>query len=209
MEFQSNIVVDNPSTLCSLGMRPHLLTGMLVQELRDHFSQPDRIDQTNLRNYLWRSELTTKTLMIDSLTRWKPQETSARPAILVRRNAWQVNRLGIGDRMQHPTALDGWDRFSVMMSGSHTLFCLAREGAECETLATEVFLQLLEFGPILRDRLELLRFFVVEIGQMAPVLEAQEHFGVPITIAYAHNLSWTVRKHTPVLSTIALEHLTP
>lgn len=209
MEFQQTVVVDNPSSICSLGWRPLLVTGMLVQELRDYFSQPDRLEQPNLRNYLWRSNLAPQTIMIEALTKWNPQKASARPAILVRRNDWRVQRLGIADRLMMPTTPDGWERYNVCMTGSHTIFCLARESGECESLAAEVFLQLLGFGPKLRENLDLLRFTVVDIGTQMPVLESREHFGVPITIAYAHNQVWTVRKHAPLLATIDLEKFVP
>jgi hypothetical protein len=209
MQFEQRVLVDNPSSICSLGWRPLLVTGMLVQELRDHFSQPDRIEQPNLRNYLWRTGLAPQTLLIEALTKWNPQQAGARPAVLVRRNDWQVTRRGIGDRLQMATALDGWERYNVLMAGSHTLFCIARESGECESLAAEIYLQLLGCGPKLREYLDLLRFTVVEVGAMSMVLEAREHFGVPITVAYAHNQTWTVRKHTPILDTIALENFVP
>ena len=209
MQFKPQVIVDNPSSICSLGLRPLLVTGMLVQEIRDHFSAPDRLDQANLREYLWRSKLDTSTIVIEAMTKWNPELTSSRPAILVRRNDWQVQRLGIGDKMLMSTALDGWDQYSLMMCGSHTIFCLARESGECETLAAEVYLQLLEFGPVLRDRLQLMRFFVTEIGKMTPVLESREHFGIPVTVAYVHNQSWTVRKHTPVLETFEFDKFIP
>jgi len=209
MRYSPQIVIDNPSSICSLGWRPLLVTGMLVQEVRDLFSAPDRMEHANLREYLWRSRLDTSTIVVESTTRWDPNLTSNRPAILVRRNDWQVQRLGIGDKMMMQTSLDGWERFSVLMCGSHTLFCLAREAGECETLATEVYLQLMQFGPKLRQTLDLTRFVVVQIGKVAPVLESREHFGVPITVAYAHNQSWTIRKHTPVLNSFALEKFVP
>jgi hypothetical protein len=185
------------------------MTGMLVQELRDHFSQPDRIDQSNLQQYLWRSQVDQTQLAIESMTRWNPALTSERPAILIRRNSWQTQRLGVADRLMMQTTLDGWERYSLLMCGSHTIFCLARESGECETLAAEVYLQLLEFGPVLRRRLMLTRFTVTEIGRMAPVLESREHFGVPITVAYVHNQNWAVQKQAPVLETIKLDTFLP
>ena len=209
MDFQPQSYVDDPSHICSLGWRPLLMTGMLVQELRDHFSQSDRIDHTNLREYLWRVQTDRSKIVIESMTRWNPSLTSMRPAVLIRRNSWQTMRLGIGDKMLMQNDLDGWDRYSLLMCGSHTIFCLAREPGECETLATEVYRQLLEFGPILRDHLMLMKFIVTEIGQMAPVTESREHFGVPITVAYAHNQSWTVRKHTPRLESFAFDRYVP
>jgi hypothetical protein len=209
MQFPQQVVVDDPSSICSLGWRPILVTGMLVQEIRDQFSAPDRLEHINLREYLWRSRIDQTSLVVESMTRWNSSLVSSRPAILIRRNAWQTQRLGIGDRMQMATALDGWERFSLLMCGSHTIFCLAREAGECETLAAEVYLQLMQFGQKLRERLDLIRFMVTEIGQMLPVLEAREHFGVPITVAYVHNQSWTVRKHTPILENFALEKYVP
>lgn len=209
MQFLPQIVVEHPSSLCSIGPRPLLVTGLIVQELQDLFSSPDRLDHKNLRKYLWQTTAERSKILVESMTRWTPTETSKRPAVLVRRNDWQTQRLGIGDKMLMQTDLDGWDHYSLVMCGSHTVFCLAREAGECETLGTEVYLQLLQFGPVLRERLDLLKFTVIEYGKMAPVLESREHFGIPITIAYAHNLSWTVRKHTPVLQTFEFDKFLP
>lgn len=182
---------------------------MLVQHLRRHFYNANEIEHPNLREYLWRAEIDRRKILIDSLTKWSPQETSARPAVLIRRNSWQVNQRGIGNVLQGQTGIDGWQRYNVLMSGSHTLFCLAREPGECETLAAEVFLELLGFSQELRENLDLLRFIVVEVGQMMIVEESRQHFGIPVTVAYAHNQTWTVRKHVPVLGKIELSTFRP
>lgn len=209
MNIQPQVVFEDPSSICSLGMRPHLMTGFLRQHLIDHFSQAEQIEHPNLREYLWRTGLSASKILIESMTQWSPQNTGSRPALLIRRNDYQISRLGIGDRMQSPEDHEPYGRYSTMMLGSHTIFCLSREAGECETLVAEVYRELLHFGPIIRERLSLLRFVVTEVGRLMPVLEAREHFGCPITVAYAHNMTWTVRKHTPRIGTIDLSAFQP
>jgi len=203
------VVYPEASSLCSLGMRPHLMTGFLRQHMIDHFSQPAQIEHPNLREYLWRTGLSASKISIESLTQWRPQDAGSRPAILIRRNSWQVHRMGIGDTMQSPEDHQVFGRYSTIMQGSHTLFCLSREPGECETLAAETYRELLGFSQVIRSQLNLLRFVILEIDQLLPVAEAKEHFGIAITVAYAHNESWTVRKHTPILRTLDLSAFRP
>jgi hypothetical protein len=203
------VVVDNVSSVCSLGMRPHLMTGFLRQHLIAHFSQPDQIEHPNLREYLWRAEIERSKILIESLTQWKPENAGTRPAILIRRNAWQNQRMGIGDYLQGATVIEGHDRYSTLMQGSHTIFCLTTTPGECETLAAEVYRELLQFGPVIRETLSLMRFVLTEVGQMKPVLEAREHYATPVTVSYAHTEDWIIRRHAPVLDHIELSEFRP
>lgn len=202
------LVGEEPSALCSLGPRPLLIQGFLLQHLRRHFAQPSTIEHANLRDYLWRAQLSDRdraSLMIESVTRWDPNIAGVRPAILLRRNDWQQQRLGIGDKMMTSSRTDGWDRYSVMMAGSHTIFCLAREAGEVETLAYELLLELQAFAQLIRERLNLLRFGVVQLGRPQRIVESRSHFGVPLTVGYVHTQDWTIRKHTPVIGSIELD----
>jgi hypothetical protein len=195
---------DPASSLCSLGMRPILMTGALRQYFTQHFTDPDRIEAPQLRQNLWRADINVSDIIIESLTRWRPDTAGVRPAVLIRRNDWQVSPLSIGN-LHHGGGIDGGSRYSVQMNGSHTLFCLARESGEVEILAAEVYRLLLGFEPTIRDALKLLRFRVAQIGGPQPVLESREHWGVPITVGYSHEETWNIHKHAPLLRTIDLK----
>lgn len=209
MDFSSQIVYGDPSSICSLGIRPIILQGFLLEHLRRHFADENNIQHDNLRKYLWRANVDRERIVIDTLGRWNPNAAGLRPAVLIRRNGWQVIPLGIGNRMHGVTNTDGYERYSVNMGGSHTIFCIATESGECEILASEIYLELLEFAQIIRERLDLLRFQITEIGQMQMVEESRQHFGIPITVAYAHNHNWMVKKHSPILNTVDISTFRP
>jgi len=209
-QIEPHVVVEDPSSLCSLGLRPIIVHGFLIEHLRRHFQDTANIQDPSIRQYLWKANVDRESIIIDSVARWNPAAASARPAILLRRNPWQVTHTGIGANLMHGSRTEsGQDNFSIIMGGSHTIFCIARESGECEVLAAEVYLELLEFSAIIREKAELLRFQVTEIGQMQPIDEAREHFGIPITVAYAHNHSWKVIHQKPVLNTVDLAVFRP
>lgn len=193
--------IEHYSSPCSFGLTPILMTGFLIQWLGDHFSRRQNIEHPELRDILWRAN-TRNGILIASITDWKPAAVENRPAVIVKRNAWQSERLAIGDRLT-PTA-DGFERYGMLMRGSHTIFCLAGEGGEVEVLGAEVFRELLTFGPLIRRTLDLKRFSVSELGPVHELQEATENYAVPITVAYVSDLSWGIEQDTPKLKRFVL-----
>lgn len=202
IDYPSQPVFDDPSYLCSNHLTPHRVTGFLLQHYINHFGHAEQAGISPLRNCVWSSDPMRSKILIESLTRWDPASAGVRPAILVRRNDWEVTQLAIGNVLQSSQITDGTQRYSVMMSGSHTIFCLSVEAAECEELAFEVLQQLLEFCPLLRAKLGLLKMLPSQLGKPLPVLESREHFGVPITVGYCHNFNWVTRQHAPTLGSV-------
>ena len=173
-EFPAGSVPENRvssiSALCSCGMRPHIMTGLLRQYLIGHFKDPDNIEEPKLRRQItellaWEpSDAETLEphiggLLIESITRWDPLKTDKRPAILIKRNAWKWNKLGIGDVVSEDV-YTGRITYSGLWSGSHTLYCLAQNGAEAEFISTEVFKVLVNFAPLIRKDMGLHKFYV-------------------------------------------------
>ena len=192
------------SPLCSLGLTPLLMTGILRTLLTEHFAQSGNIEQVPLQDFLWQAGDTSK-ILIESSTRWTPTKTASRPAVILKRNAWQVEKLSIGDRFQGGSP-DGFVRYAKLMVGSHTLFCMMpREGAAAEILAAEVYRELMGFAPVWRKALNLMRLDVVQIDQVYVIPEADETFVVPITIAYAAVEIWRIEQQVPVLQEIVFK----
>lgn len=201
----SQLVSEPASYLCSSPWAPARMTGFLVKQLQQHFSHAANLGISPLRNYEWHSAAPRGNILIESLTRWDPTAAGRRPAILIRRNDWQVSQAGIGNRLQGDQHIDGRIDYSVMMQGSHSLFCLSVEAAECEELAFEVFQQIVEFHQELRRELNLLRLLVSSIGRPLPVLESREHFGIPIDLGYCHTHSWSTRQQAPRVGSISVD----
>jgi hypothetical protein len=193
--------IEHYSSPCSFGLTPILMTGFLIQWLGDHFSRRQNIEHPELRDVLWRAN-TRNGILIASITDWKPAAVENRPAVIVKRNAWQPERLAIDDRLT--PSPDGYEHYCMLMRGSHTIFCLAGEGGEVEVLAAEVFRELLSFCSIIRRTLDLARFGVSELGPVNELQEATENYAVPITVAYASSLAWTIEQDAPKMKRFAL-----
>ena len=198
--------VYTSSNFCSLGPRPLLMTGFIRRILTDYYSDANNIEHEVFRTRLWNSGLDTGILIEDVLV-WRPELADKRLAILIRRNGWRSQRLSINDIAGITS--EGFNQHFRAWVGSHTLFCMAKEGAEVELLAAETYRYLEHFGPVFRKYFALQKFEVGEVGQPAELAESAEHFTVPITIVYAWQDRWTLHQHTPKIKRIALSDLLP
>ena len=197
------------NSLCELGPRPLVATGWFRLLLAGHF-QPGNLEDTSetIGKMLWKPDNTTG-IMIESITRWVPELTEKRPAVIIKRNGWRRLRLGIGDKMFGPGDPAGQEFFANAWQGSHTLFCIAGKGAETEKLAAEVYREMNEFGPAIRATLDLLRFEVTEVGELMLLEEARQNFVVPVVVAYAFVESWQLQDSSPPLTGIDLALMEP
>jgi len=176
---------------CNLSKRPFLMTGLLRLVLTTHFSESEHIEAPELRNNVWTASESNSGILIESITRWYPQQTEKVPAVVLKRNTYQQVRLGINHQWQN-WCDGGKTHYTVAWQGSHTLFNIGGNGAEADLLATEVARELTEFGPLIRKYLNLFRFDVIQIGSVAIIEETKQRFMVPVTAAYAYGEDWTI-----------------
>lgn len=204
--------LNTVSSLCSYGMRPHVMTGLLRQLLLTHFSDPKNIEEPRIRRQLetlgaWKPSdngLHQGGILIESITRWQPATADKRPAILIKRNAWQWQRVGIGDQAGH-NIYSGASSYAGFWAGSHTLQCLTPSAAENEFLATEVVKFLHQFAPWIREQMNLHKFGVSEIGGAGEVQEVVQGYAVPVTVAYVAEEAWQLQPYAPQLKRIVLK----
>ena len=199
---------SKPSNWCSIAPRPHLMTGFFREWFINHFANADNIEAKELRGKLWKAVHSTD-IVVESITQWRPDLTQKRPAIIIKRNDWQVNRVTIRDELHGKINWDGSKDYAVMVSGSHTLFCIAGKGTEAEILAGEVYRDLMQFAPVIRDELALIKFVVVSVGSLFELEEAKETYGVPVTVSYVAGESWKIIPQAPVLKSIVLSKFIP
>jgi len=174
------------------------MTALFLCLLRDHFASADNIANDVFRERLYVAGDTTG-ILIEDATVWLPTRTEKRPAIVVNRNGWKhLKRLTLNGA----TGIDGdgHTHYAKLWRGSHTLFCIAPNGAEAEVLSTEIYRFLMHFGPVFQRSFKLLQFELVEIGPLSQLEEATKHYAVPITVAYGWCESWLIRKHEPTIS---------
>lgn len=198
----------NFAEFCTGRWVPQLLQGFLISWLTQHFSDADNIEHTELKEYLWTDDFETSKILIDSHTRWDAKSLEERPAIILKRNALKNIQLGIADR-HFPYASTGVESFTTGWSGSHTIFCIARSGAEAELLGTEVAHEIMEFGWTLGRELDMYKLRVAQIDEAHKLEEAAEHFVVPVVVVYAFPESWSVAPDAPIIKTINLSFFEP
>lgn len=200
------------SAICSTGMLPHLMTGFLVQWLRRHFADPKNREQSDLLNKIWKAVGTETTIDVESATRWKPETTELRPAVVVARNDWNVLRFGINDQMMGGDwEATGAEYFAAYVEGTHTLFCVSPLPVEAEILAAEVYRETLQFGPAVRRELDVAvkRFATVGVGKIFEIEEARQAYAVPVTVAYGLEERWKLVPYAPFLKKITLSMFLP
>lgn len=192
------------SALCSLGWRVIYITGMIRDLLTHQFSTPLNIEEPDLRHLLWREDERTR-ILVESIHRWRGELVEKRPALILKRNAYQNLRWGIADRVG--TDERGQEIYCTGWVGSHTVFCIHGSGAGVEILATEVQRMLTQFARPIVQYLGLLRWSATEVGEISEIEEARESFVIPITIGWAYQENWVLELESLKLRNIPLSTL--
>ena len=186
-QHASNTVPPTPTTLCNMGWRPLMLTGLLRDMLTRHFSSPLLIEDHDLRRLVWREDERTG-ILIESISRWRQTLVEKRPAVIIKANGRKNVRLGIEDAAGIDS--QGNAQYQTFWVGSHTLFCIHSSGASTEILATEVQRELTQFHPVVTGQLGLLSWQVTDVGGLAELEEASESFVIPVTVAWTYTEKW-------------------
>lgn len=192
------------STLCNLGFRPIMITGLIRDQLIRHFSAASQIEEPDLRDLIWRRDERTG-ILIESQYRWRGTLANKRPAVVIKQNTRTAMRFSIG--MKSGLNEHGHYEYSVLWLGSHTVFCLHGSGASAEILGSEVQRELLQFSPVLIEYLGLHHFAVTEVGGVSLLEEDRQTFVSPVTVAWAYEENWTIEKESLKLRKMPLSVL--
>ena len=191
------------SALCSLLPRPQIMTGVFKDILSTHFSVAARVEEPSLKHLIWTDSEATK-IVIEPITKWKPETTRLIPGIIIKRNAYSNQRAGIADRMDRLTPV-GNEKFSTYWQGSHTFFCVGGSGTQAELLSTEVQRYLTEFASVIINHVKLDRLSVVSVGEIAKLEESDENFVVPVVCAYIYQENWEIMPQVPRLNRLTVK----
>ena len=187
---------DDISSLCTTGLQPIILTGIIRQLLIRHFSTEDNLTEL-LKPYVWNiDEKTTKIIIEPNIKiNWKLIEM--RPAIIIKRDTITAQKLAIDDFKSVGLAPGDGEHFIRGKVGSHTIFCIAENGGLAEILGQEVSDELTEFAPLIRRDLHFNRFEEAQVGEVMSVEESDKHFLVPVSVAYAYVKEWRLTPEAP------------
>lgn len=214
---------ENRLTKCDDWFRrrpsPLAMTGFLCQYLQSHFQDPLSLEQINLfgnpgdtltADGPLHTDGPETPVVIESITRWRPDLTDKRPAVVIARQDWTTQRLGIADRLYSGTIeSDGSITYCKLYTGSHTLFCVHRNGAMVEMLAAEVDNEMGQFAQSVREELGLMTFGVAGAGKLFKLEEPKEHYAVPVTVAYVCQRTWRTIPAAPKLKTVRFTNTQP
>lgn len=187
-----------------MGWRPILITGLVLDLLRKHFTSPLNIEEPDLRTLVWQESVRTG-ILIESIHRWRGDLVEKRPAIVVKKNARQNLRIGIEDYVGADEL--GNVHFETYWLGTHTLFCIHESGAATEILATEVQRELTQFGPLFVKYMGLAKWQVVDVGDTAILEESRQSFVTPVNVAWAYSEKWSIEKEALKLRKVNLDIL--
>ena len=86
------------SSISKTGVKPHVVTGALVQICRALFSDPENIVEDAMKRYIWNPDPKFSRILIESMYRYKTEDIQERPAVIVKRGPWKLDKLVIGDQ---------------------------------------------------------------------------------------------------------------
>lgn len=205
---------ETPSSLCVTGLTPaQLLQGAFIAILRRHFAATAKFDRTMLPSaqpiagqdgFKFYGAKAQTGLVIESAGRWDPVNAGKRAAVLVKRNAFQAQRVSINNQTHGASPLDGNTKYGLLQLGSLTCFAIATTESAADHLGTEVFNFFTEFGPVIRKDLRLTRVEATSNGEPGLLEESKQHWAVPVTVATAFWQGWTYVEYGPALKTIEI-----
>lgn len=199
--------IDSPSALCSLGLSPHRLSGIVLQLLRSHFSDAQHIQDASIRKKLtdwgpWKSTPDSR-ITIETSSRWRPEKADSRPALIVHRRQLRPDRRLIGE-FAGANAMTGQQDFIGFWSGVVTIGCFSADAGEAELLSWEAGQYLRRFCSLFVEKFELHRCQILQIGEYQKLkFEPNERAGVPVDLGYVFEDDWSVTPDAPLLKRVS------
>lgn len=190
------------SSLCSFGLQRFLITGLIVDFLRQQF-QLENLVNPMLERFVWRASPDTG-ISIESWSRETPEKVGKTPALVVRPNQMQNQKVFIGNRVGH--VRPGGTIKETTWIGSHTVFAISRSGVATDFLAGEANDALLMFEEPLKLSIQgLKRFDVIDMGPPSEIEEVAESYAIPITVGWVYSRAWLLEQERPKLARITQE----
>lgn len=184
------------------GMQRSMLTGIIISQLRQHFSVLENVDPRLAGSDippLYNPDIGSGVL-IESIYRWFEAMVEKRPAIIVKPNAETVVRYAMQDKIRQ--TVEGNTHYGNIWVGSHTVFCLHKSGLAADNLSVEVKRELAQFAPAMVEEFGLFKFQCTEVGSVSKIEESNEGFVVPVTVGWAYHMGWILSRESHKLTHI-------
>ena len=177
---------------------PFEITGVITRLLQYHFSDPNNIENTLLKNYTWSTPRKDSRLLIGP-EYLRNDAVLKRPALFVHREPVQATSLGEYRKIE--VVVEGVTKntpnYLRHLVGKHVVYCEAMAGAEAEALAWEVFNRMMVFSPTMTDDFNMDAFDVAGLGKVEQRVEQETSiFVVPVTLTWQKTHIWSILSPT-------------
>jgi hypothetical protein len=190
--------------LCSIGMTPRSISGVIMRMLKNHFSEPSLILTPSLRQYIYSDELGKSKIRIVKSVIFDPGASGQYPALVVKRLGSESKRHSMGDRTdttgdRTSDQMKGITHHSRFITGQHRIFCIADAGGEAEDLAQEVFDFFSFLSSAITSQLPFHNFEVTGMGEDGALNETASQVGIAVDVRYAYEYAWAIQALAPRL----------
>lgn len=203
---------DDKSALCIIRPSPHIVTGLLLNLVRAHFSDPNNIVDPKMRGYTWvddGEELENPDIQaliqIEPSYMFNPSTLQQRPSILIERGNFGSQEFLINNGPQMSPDRNGNLKGvtkTVKLGGQHKIQACAENGMIADRLAEEVYFRMLEYKTVIKQDLNFSDFEVTVLNSLEKVPENQEHWKATVIIVWSFLYSWNVQAVAPVLKKV-------
>lgn len=188
------------SSLDSTGLRPSVITGVLLRWLQWHFCRADNIRDSSLKSYLWTDDETTKMWILPNF-KYDPKLAESRPMILVQDGDMTTKEFGIDHaRSAHLDEAGNFkgDSYQVILTGKHAVHCVSREPMEASRIAEEAFFRMLEYHELILREFRFGEFRVAGLSGLAKKDGAADEYFRTIQVLWSFGHMWTMVSEAPV-----------
>jgi hypothetical protein len=203
------------SSVESTGPTPFLMTGIVTRLLEYHFSSPLNVINPKLRTLAAKdpSQMDTMKIYVGPAYGEDPQAIQATPALFVKREAVrfdQVSQKNIAvPSIENLKGPNKGITHKMYITGSHSIICKGKTGAEAEALADEVYLRMLNYMSVIRDDFRLGKFMpegISDVKEKASNESTMTFFAV-VRISWAYTYSWLLRLEAPIVKRTQLLYI--
>lgn len=188
--------------LCSRFPSPQTMTGIVLQLLIYHFSDPARIFLEELKTKIWTAEPKTNSLRITTNTRWSPKDADQVPAIIISREKMAMSRMVIGDAdVKHGEE----ELFTRKVDSLYKIVVIGGTDAETELLGFEVNQFFTVFSPALRRRTPIYNLEVLEVSPLTAVEELGNRLAVSVILKLEYPWTWSLQEVAPILKSTTIK----
>ncbi len=174
---------------------PLTLSQVLLQLLRTHFANADKLQFPQLRHLTYKPDSTTN-IIIEMPVQPNWELAGRRPSIFI--TSHEVKTF---DQEIAGGAFDGItgkeEQYARVLNGTTAIEVLASNPVETLILACEVYYLLLTLSPAIGKKLPFNYIKVAGLSPLQPLKEGRDHYIIQIPVIYSYNIYWKINEEAP------------